>query len=134
MSEPTMVDDGCGDKMDALLLAAKNVIARSDPPRACWGDYAVQPVDWLALQAEVMERLREHAREACMPMDMPQEEFSLRLMLCMAYAGSGAYTDDGEMQDNSSLPFIDFRRDSAAEIQRKIIQRNLETVSAKTGL
>jgi hypothetical protein len=57
--------------------------------------------------------------------EVTQEEFGLRLMLCIVYAGSGAYTDDGEMQDNDRLPFIDFRRDTAAEIQRKIIQRNL---------
>jgi hypothetical protein len=67
MSEPAMVDDGNGDKMDALLLAATHVISRSSPPRACWGDYGVEPADWLALQAVVMERLRDHAREACMP-------------------------------------------------------------------
>ena len=35
----------------------------------------------------------------------------MRLALCIAHAGSRAYLDDGEMQDNSSIPCIDWKRD-----------------------
>lgn len=43
-----------------------------------------------------------------------------------AYAYSGfakLYIDDGELQDNSTVPFIDWRRDSAETIRNKIIER-----------
>lgn len=58
-----------------------------------------------------------------------QGEYSLRLMLCMAYAGANAYMDDGELQDNSRTPFIDFLRDPPNVIQRKIIERNLKAAA-----
>jgi hypothetical protein len=38
--------------------------------------------------------------------------------------GKQLYTDDGEMSDCSSLPHIDFKRDPAVDIERKIIDRN----------
>jgi hypothetical protein len=37
--------------------------------------------------------------------------------------GKSLYTDDGELQDNSRLPFIDFYRDTAEEINRKLKER-----------
>lgn len=59
------IEDGQGDRIDALLLRAKDVVARSDRPKDCGGTYAVPAAEWLALQEEVMHRLREHASEAC---------------------------------------------------------------------
>lgn len=43
-----------------------------------------------------------------------------------AYAYSGAeklYRDDGELQDSSTQPFIDWRRDTASTIKAKIQER-----------
>ena len=46
-----------------------------------------------------------------------------RELLAACYAGPSLYRDDGELQDTSAQPHIDFRRDSADEIQRKMRQR-----------
>lgn len=69
-------------------------------------------------------------------LSQPQEaapsdnERKLRRMLCVAYAGSLAYMDDGEMQDSAQHPFIDFLRDSADEIQAKFQQRGAKAMAA----
>lgn len=48
-----------------------------------------------------------------------------REMLAFNFGGANLYCDDGELQDSSERPFIDFRLDSAVEIQDKIRERNL---------
>jgi hypothetical protein len=53
----------------------------------------------------------------------------LRRLLCNAYAGSLAYTDDGEAQDNRAFPVIDFLRDSAPSIKAKMEQRGLAALA-----
>lgn len=53
------------------------------------------------------------------------ENRRLRLMLALRVAGAKLYTDDGEMQDGSDNPPIDFRRDSVAELERKLMDRGL---------
>lgn len=52
----------------------------------------------------------------------PGEE-DWRIGWALAYCGWALYTDDGELQDNRELPQIDFARDSAADIRRKIRER-----------
>lgn len=54
---------------------------------------------------------------------MRAENAKLRLMLAIGVAGAMLYTDDGELQDNTERPFIDFKRDSVDEIERKFAQR-----------
>lgn len=49
----------------------------------------------------------------------------LRQMLAIRVAGAILYADDGELQDNSVQPFIDFKRDSAKEIERKLLERGM---------
>jgi hypothetical protein len=49
----------------------------------------------------------------------------LRQMLAFAYCGYRLYPDDGELQDNTEHPCIDFKRDSVDDIQHKIQQRVL---------
>jgi hypothetical protein len=61
-----LVDDGQGDRMDALLLRAKDMICASQPTQDCSGGYTVPAAEWLMLQAEVMHRLREWAREGAL--------------------------------------------------------------------
>jgi hypothetical protein len=51
------------------------------------------------------------------------ENRELRIMLAIAHAGLSLYTDDGELQDNRVAPFIDFKRDPVAEIERKLRER-----------
>lgn len=57
--------------------------------------------------------------------DLKKENFELRAMLAVVYCRSihNLYHDDGELQDNSSHPFIDWKRDTVDEIQLKLIQR-----------
>lgn len=43
-----------------------------------------------------------------------------------AYSGANLYIGGGELQDNAMLPFIDWRRDSADDIRRKIVERGME--------
>lgn len=51
------------------------------------------------------------------------DELELRRMLAFSYAGASLYVNDGELQDNSRLPVIDFKRDSVEEIQEKMRRR-----------
>lgn len=52
------------------------------------------------------------------------ENEQLREMLARLYAGSDLYCDDGELQDGRFKPFIDFKRDSVAEIRYAMVERN----------
>ena len=54
----------------------------------------------------------------------PKNEEILRELLFMEHHCDAKYGDDGEMQCGKCM--IDFRRDSAEEIKRKIAARNLE--------
>lgn len=54
---------------------------------------------------------------------LKEENKKLREMLAFAQAGSMLYHDDGELQDNSTVPFIDYKRDSVDDIIRKRTQR-----------
>ena len=47
----------------------------------------------------------------------------LRELLAKRISGANLYSDDGELQDNAIAPFIDFRRDSAKDIARKLEER-----------
>lgn len=59
------------------------------------------------------------------PESLTQENLRLRRMLALAFSGANLYTDDGELQDNTVIPSIDFKRDSAKLIAAKITQRNM---------
>jgi len=52
-----------------------------------------------------------------------KENREMRLALCMAHAGAGGYYDDGEMQDNSRHPMIDWKRDAWGVIKLKLAER-----------
>jgi len=67
------------------------------------------------------------------PSAMSPDERSLRRLFCVAYAGSAAYMDDGEAQDNREIPSIDFLRDPAEVIRKKIGQRALLRLAGKAG-
>lgn len=51
------------------------------------------------------------------------ENEQLREMLARLYAGSDLYCDDGELQDARAEPFIDFKRDSVADIRCAMVER-----------
>ena len=52
-----------------------------------------------------------------------KDNYHLRAMLAFRCAGPTLYGDDGELQDCSTLPHIDFKNDSPSEISAKLIQR-----------
>lgn len=54
---------------------------------------------------------------------MSQVELELRALIATYIAGVSLYSDDGEMQDASMYPFIDFLRDSPALINKKLMLR-----------
>lgn len=58
------------------------------------------------------------------------DDFELRCMVAIAFSGSKLYTDDGELQDNSEPPFIDYKRDTVEEIHTKIFQRRQPEIKA----
>lgn len=57
-----------------------------------------------------------------------KENEQLRELLCLRSSSSThlPYMDDGELQDNSAFPCIDYKRDSVAEIISKLQQRTLK--------
>lgn len=57
---------------------------------------------------------------------MSEDETALRIILAYRVAGTKLYTDDGELQDNTVAPFIDFKRDTPAEIMTKLATRTIE--------
>ena len=63
--------------------------------------------------------LRERAERA------KAENRALRRLLAVRVSGASLYTDDGELQDNSQHPFIDYYLDSPAVIHRKLQERAL---------
>lgn len=55
--------------------------------------------------------------------DLIAENKELRILLATRNGTAHLYTDDGELQDNSKHPLIDYKRDSAANIKRKLCER-----------
>lgn len=55
-------------------------------------------------------------------------ETKLRRLVAFLYGQHNLYLDDGELQDNSAQPFIDFLRDSPDEIAHKIQTRGLASL------
>lgn len=68
--------------------------------------------------------IAEHEFKEIRP-TVPREELRLRLLLAQAIGHPMMYMDDGEMQDNSELPGIDYLRDSADLIREKLAKRAL---------
>ncbi len=47
----------------------------------------------------------------------------LRTLLAVTYSGYKLYADEGNLQDHSAQPFIDFRNDTVMEIDKKMMKR-----------
>lgn len=76
-------------------------------------------------------RIDEHLQRA--DRDLARENRELRRMLCLAHAGAAAYLDDGEVQDASAHPCIDYLRDSPDVIRDKLHQRAINSPAGPTG-
>lgn len=96
---------GCGDWSEwrpATKLLADTLV---DPSL-----YEVQP---LYAQPTLAATQADEGREAQV----------LRRLLAYRVAGAKLYADDGELQDNTTWPHIDFRRDSVDTIENKLGDR-----------
>lgn len=79
-----------------------------------------------------MEKLRDAHLDWSKPIDsngkppvplMTNDERCLRHMFAICHAGARLYCDDGELQDGSILPAIDFLRDPVPVIRAKLQRR-----------
>ena len=82
---------------------------------------------------------REKARDCIEAQDnqiavIREDNLRLRAILAFRVAGPSLYGDDGELQDNSEQPFIDFKNDAAEEISRKLLQRANKRFKAESAL
>lgn len=64
---------------------------------------------------------------------MAEDERLLRTGWALAYSGSNLYTDDGELQDNSALPHIDWMRDPPITIRNKIETRAIRKLEEQNN-
>lgn len=89
------------------------------------GDYYVGAIndEWKSWQAAL-------SAAAAAPVEMSDDEKRLRRLFCARVSGALAYMDDGEAQDGSAEPFIDFLRDGVEEIERKLRERGIRTMQA----
>ena len=63
---------------------------------------------------------------------LQDENIKLRELLAVAYSGvEKLYADDGELQDSSTQPFIDYRNDTVDDISKKMGTRAIAALSAK---
>ena len=116
----------CIDTVSAIdeLLAIRILL---DTAATAFRTGFLPPEDWLP---------RSHALLGLPPTDQKcsqkesADEMKLRRMLAFAYSGAGTlYGDDGELQDNSVRPFIDYVRMSVDEIQQAIQQRGRNLIA-----
>lgn len=92
----------------------------------------LRPVEtYHSLRSKTEEYVRQHPEER--QNSLPNENAILRRLLAIRVGGTALYTDDGELQDSSVMPAIDFKRDSAIEIERKLIERARRTFERDTA-
>jgi hypothetical protein len=60
--------------------------------------------------------------------EQSREEQVLRRLLAYRVAGALLYTDGGELQDSTFYPYVDFKRDSVDEIERKLGERTRASI------
>lgn len=86
------------------------------------------PEDWLAQAHKVLGL--PPTNQKCSQRESGDEQ-KLRRMLAFAYSGAGTlYGDDGELNDCSTRPFIDYLRMSVDEIEQAIRQRGEAALKA----
>lgn len=91
---------------------------------ASWGEKEVSGMRACAVLA--IARMNERAASP----EPSANERRLRRLLCIVKHGRSAYMDDGEAQDSSAHPSIDYLRDSLDEIEAKWRLRASATLTA----
>lgn len=122
------VEDTCREDLQRDLLLVRE-LSENQASAIKW---AKEEIAALKESVESGPRvLREDAeRNAARAERAEYENAELRIMCAIAVTGLGKlYHDDGELQDTNAQPWIDWKRDSVDEIQRKLRERNKETLS-----
>lgn len=78
--------------------------------------------DIRALQSSPAPKQDEMQSSFVPPQEIERDNMTLRRLLMFRIARL-PYCDDGEMQDNSDWPYIDFKRDSVSDIVAKLTER-----------
>lgn len=100
-------------------------VARAiDRLAATWKDGNISPLTFATLSQGELDKLATFERE----------NRELRVMLALAHCGFNMYHDDGELQDSREHPWIDWRRDSVADIQSKLTERALKDPAVRAAL
>ena len=103
---PTLVERACG-----ALLGQESALSASARPSEVQQGLLETPVRF------PVTCVRERAERT------EAENRALRQLLAVHVSGASLYTDDGELQENTQRPFIDFYLDTPADIQRKLQER-----------
>jgi len=106
-----------------------NAVSKSPAPLRELGEYIGSLTD--EDQWPETERYLNATAIACYLLRAENE--ALRELLCSAHAGALAYRDDGEMQDNTAHPCIDFKRDTPEQILAALRRRSEAARAAREG-
>lgn len=88
---------------------------------------AFPQTDTAQLESEAAETIESLRAEVAR---LKEEQEKLRYLLAIIYCpGPGLYHDDGELQDATTRPHIDFRRDHPNEIEQKMLERGKRKIA-----
>lgn len=102
----------------ALDAACYNVVFTSN-------EGATEGTDPILVGNYVRDYIRDNPDKR--PFSVTDDNMLLRELLAIRVCGANLYRRGGELQDNTVMPTIDFKRDSAADIARKLVERNENT-------
>lgn len=112
------VTDHVIERTTRLLAECVVILRGPEPPLTKWSYHDIPQL----VQALKDDRDRLRA-----------ENEALRDLLCSAHAGVLAYRDDGEMQDSTTHPCIDFKRDTPEQIRSALHRRADAARAAREG-
>lgn len=128
------------DQVRALLSVAADLVEKAEGQEPVAWQYRAKlgNGDWSEWRAQIGEaykaelvsnalyevrNLYAQPTLAATQADEGREAQVLRRLLAYRVAGAKLYADDGELQDNTTWPHIDFRRDSVDTIENKLGDR-----------
>ena len=114
---------------DVMLLGVLRMPMPDDPDPMTLRQFvsrARQAACRIEADTDELEELRANCAALLAELDEARRDAELlRSLLAMRAAGALLYDDDGELQDNTQMPYIDFKRDAPGEIHRKLRERGL---------
>jgi hypothetical protein len=113
-----MGDSTPGDVAELREMAEENARLRAEVARLSTLAYAYPGPKVDASLRQEVARLRA-------------ENLKLRRMLWMAHTHGMGYGDDGELQDTTRRPFIDWKRDTIEQIHEALYQRAMDNPNVR---